>query len=65
LKEGKVSESGGGSEEDLAGFETSLEANRTCAGGTGSTEGGFGAEVGKGLDIEKFLPFTSVLTEIV
>jgi hypothetical protein len=32
LKEGKVSESGGDSEEDLAGFETGLEANRTCAG---------------------------------
>jgi hypothetical protein len=25
-------ESGGGSEEDLAGFETGLEANRTCSG---------------------------------
>jgi hypothetical protein len=31
-KEGKVSESGGGLEEDLAGFETGLEADRTCAG---------------------------------
>jgi hypothetical protein len=30
LKEGKVSESGGGLEEDLAGFETGLEANRIC-----------------------------------
>jgi hypothetical protein len=32
LKEEKVSESGRGSEEDLAGFETGLEANRACAG---------------------------------
>jgi hypothetical protein len=28
----KVLELGGGSEEDLAGFETGLEANRTCTG---------------------------------
>jgi hypothetical protein len=33
--------------------------------GTGGTEGRFGAEIRKGLDVEKFLPFTSVLTEIV
>jgi hypothetical protein len=32
LKEKKSSESGGGSEKDLAGFETGLEASRTCAG---------------------------------
>jgi hypothetical protein len=32
LKEGKVSESGGSLEKDLAGFETGLEANRTCTG---------------------------------
>jgi hypothetical protein len=30
LKGGKVSESGGGLEEDLAGFETGLEANTIC-----------------------------------
>jgi hypothetical protein len=33
--------------------------------GTESTEGGFDAELGKGLDIGKFLLFTSMLTEIV
>jgi hypothetical protein len=33
--------------------------------GTGSTEGGFGAEIGKVLGIGYFLPFTSMLTEIV
>jgi hypothetical protein len=27
--------------------------------------GGLGVEIGKGLDIGKFLPFTSMLTEIV
>jgi hypothetical protein len=27
--------------------------------------GGFGAEIRKGLNVGKFLPFTSVLTEIV
>jgi hypothetical protein len=29
---GKVLESGGGLEEDFAGFEAGLEANRTCSG---------------------------------
>jgi hypothetical protein len=33
--------------------------------GTGSTEGGFGVEIGKGLGLGYFLPFTSTLTEIV
>jgi hypothetical protein len=33
--------------------------------GTGSTQGGFGAEIGKELGIRKFLPLTSTLTEIV
>jgi hypothetical protein len=33
--------------------------------GTGSTEGRFGAEIGKGLGIGYFLPFISTLTEIV
>jgi hypothetical protein len=33
--------------------------------GTGSTQVGFGAEIGKGLDVGKFLPFTSTLTKIV
>jgi hypothetical protein len=33
--------------------------------GTGGTEGGFGIEIRKGLDVAKFLPFTSTLTEIV
>jgi hypothetical protein len=28
-------------------------------------EGGFGAEIRKGLDVGKFLPFTTTLTEIV
>jgi hypothetical protein len=55
---------GGDSREDLVDLETGLEANRT-ARGTGSTEGGFGAEIGKGLDIGYFLPCTSALTEIV
>jgi hypothetical protein len=32
LKEGKLLESGGGSEEGLAGFRSGLEASRTCAG---------------------------------
>jgi hypothetical protein len=32
VERGKVLESGGGSEEDLTGFKTGLEANRTCAG---------------------------------
>jgi hypothetical protein len=32
VKRGEVLESGRGLEEDLAGFETGLEANRTCAG---------------------------------
>jgi hypothetical protein len=65
LKEGEFSGSGGGLEEDLAGFETGLEANRTCARGTGSIEGGFGAKIGKGLDVWYFLPLTSALTEII
>jgi hypothetical protein len=30
-----------------------------------STEGRLGAEIEKGLDIRKFLPFISMLTEIV
>jgi hypothetical protein len=55
LKEGKASESGGDSEKDLAGFKTGLEASRNCAG----------VEIRKGLDVEKFLPFASALTEIV
>jgi hypothetical protein len=32
---------------------------------TGTTEGGFGAEIGKGLGVGYFLPFTSALIEIV
>jgi hypothetical protein len=30
-----------------------------------STEGGFGVEIGKGLNIGKFLPFTSAFAEFV
>jgi hypothetical protein len=32
---------------------------------TESIEGGFGADIGKGLDVGKFLPFTSMLTDII
>jgi hypothetical protein len=39
--------------EDLVGLETGLKATRTCTHkGTRSTEGGFGAEIGKGLFTE-------------
>jgi hypothetical protein len=45
----------------LADLETDLQADRIC---TQSTEVGFDAEVGKGLDVGKSLPFTSMVTDI-
>jgi hypothetical protein len=64
LKEGKLSESEGGSEEDLAGFETGLEAKRTCAGEQ-EVQRGVWCRNKKRTGHRKFLPFTSVLTEII
>jgi hypothetical protein len=49
--------------EESADLETGLQADRICTGEQ-STEGGFDEEIGKGLDIGKFLPFSSTLTEI-
>jgi hypothetical protein len=56
---------GGDSGEDLVGLEAGLEANGTCTGEQEVQDGGFDAEIGKGMDIGYFLPFTSSLTEIV
>jgi hypothetical protein len=49
----------------LVYLEAGLEANRTWAGEQEIQREGFGVEIGKGLCIRKFLPFTSMLTEIV
>jgi hypothetical protein len=49
----------------LAGFDTCLEAGRNCAGEQEVQKEGLVQRLKKGLDIEKFLPFTSALTEIV
>jgi hypothetical protein len=54
----------GGLGEELVDLETGLQANRFCAGEQ-KVEGGFDAGIEKGLDVGKFLPFTSTLTEIV
>jgi hypothetical protein len=48
----------------LVHLEAGLEANRTFAGEQ-EVHGGFDAEIGNGLGIGYFLPFTSTLTEIV
>jgi hypothetical protein len=51
--------------EELIDLETGLQAIRIClCREMESTEGGFNTEIGKGLDVGKFLPFTSMLTEI-
>jgi hypothetical protein len=48
----------------LVGLEAGLEANRTYTREQ-ECRGRVCAEIGKGLSIGYFLPFTSMLTEIV
>jgi hypothetical protein len=45
-------------------FRSWFRGKQNLSRGTGSTEGGFGVDIGKGLSIGKFLPSPSMLTEL-